>query len=316
MTIEKIKESSETLPIHIAFCVNDGYVPYITVTIKSIMENNRECDVFLHVLIDSISDFNQKRLLSAIDGYENVKLQVYKVDDTPLRGLKTGRWTIYAWYRLLLPAILPEQIKRVLYLDADTLVVTDIRELFAIDMTGKAIAGSLDIDTDELKRKKNYICSGVLLLNLEFWRNNNLADKIITWAQNNVEKLKYPDQDAINYICQEIKVILPLRFNSSHWYFFDDFFYGSVYINQLTDSFYTPAIIHYISCVPWVEDSFHHLMREEWIKYNKRLQYPVRCIYKSKGLLLIKRIVWKLLHPKEKTYLLRNNVERRLANQQ
>ena len=41
-------------PIHIAFCVNDKYIPYICVTIKSIIENNKNNVLHFHVISDNI----------------------------------------------------------------------------------------------------------------------------------------------------------------------------------------------------------------------------------------------------------------------
>lgn len=91
----------------------------------------------IHILTDYISTKNIQRLNEIVNDYERLSLYIHKVDDTPLRGLRTNSWTIYTWYRLLLPNTLPVGIKRILYLDADTLVTADLSELFEIDMTNK-----------------------------------------------------------------------------------------------------------------------------------------------------------------------------------
>ena len=121
------------MPIHIAFCVNDAYIPYITVTLKSIAENHLDNEVIVHVLSDYISQDQRTSLDKVVEPYPNLVLCVQIVDDSALKGLK-DTWTIYTWYRVLLPQYLPNDIHRVLYLDADTIVAGNIQELFSLDM--------------------------------------------------------------------------------------------------------------------------------------------------------------------------------------
>ena len=40
-----------------------------------------------------------------------------------------------------------------------------------------------------------------------------------------------------------------------------------------------------------------YFLTEEWIKYNQLLPNPVKRIYKTKGWLFVKMIVWNFLHP-------------------
>lgn len=66
-------------------------------------------------------------------------------------------------------------------------------------------------------------------MDLEYWRKYRLAEKMIQWARRNENKLKKMDQDAINYICQYTKILLPLRFGVVQWFFHIDNFYASPY---------------------------------------------------------------------------------------
>ena len=291
--------------IHIAFCVNDEYVKYICVTIKSIIENNRDCNVCMHVLIDTISESNLKLLNGVVATYCYASLKVWRVNDKLLEGLKTGIWTKYAWYRILLPLYLPEDITRVLYLDADTVVTTDLTELCAVNMDNKAVAGVLDTINDfandeyGLRHKKEYLCSGVLLLNLDYWRKYNLTHRIIEWAQLHQNKIKYPDQDAINYVCKDSKIILPLRYGILNDFFENNAFYVPPYLEQLKDCLNRPAIIHYAGFMnlPWIKEHSRHVFHYEWIKYNKMLKKQVKRVYETQGWNLVKVIIWRFFHP-------------------
>lgn len=310
-------------PIHIAFCVNDSYVPYITVTIKSIMENHRNCEIGIHLLIDRISASNKKRLENTVCSRYNVKLNIHLVNDESLRGLNTGVWTIYTWYRILLPQILPSNIKKVLYIDADTVVATDLRELFSLDMINKSIAASVDVQSFDDRafercgydRSKQYVCAGILLMNLEYWRNNGLADILIDWANRNGERIAFPDQDAINYVCRDSKIVLPLRFGILSSFFNDDIFYERHYSTQLRDCIERPAIIHYAGCYPWIKFFATHPMQDYWEKYNNMLEQPVRQVYIQRKWLFFKILIWRLLHHpfKRQARLTIEDIKRRLA---
>lgn len=303
-----------SLPIHIAFCVNDGYVPYIAVTIKSIVENHENVHVTIHVLSDYISKEKKELLSEAIRNCKNINLEIHIVDDTSLRGLK-DTWSIYTWYRVLLPKVLPNSVQRVLYLDADTLVVASLESLFEIDMTEKAIGCCIDPESFHketfarcgYEEAKKYVCAGVMLMNLDYWRKNNLTDKVITWGRENNDTIKFPDQDTINYLCRDNKIILPLRYGVIGGFFMMDELFSKEYATELQECIERPAIIHYAGQAPWKKELANHLFQDEWIRYNKMLKHPAKQHYITKGWLKIKMHVWNLLHP--------NNNDKRITKE-
>ena len=303
---------------HIALCVNDTYVEYIVPCILSIVKNNNPSNLCVHVLSDFISDKMKQRLLDVAQEYSSSLIRIHIVNDLILRGLK-DTWTIYTWYRVLLPEILDADVHRVLYLDADVIVAGNIEELFQLDMTNKAIAGTLDFlskNRSTYQRcgydmEKGYVCAGVLLMNLDYWREHDIANKVIRWGRDNNERIEFPDQDAINYICRDIKILLPLKYNIVDGFFRDDFFYVK-FPEELRECVESPAIIHYAGQAPWIVELSNHLLQDEWEKYNKALKKPVRKLYQSKGLLKVKVIVYKLFHFNTNRKLKRQDVIDRL----
>ena len=313
-----------TLPIHIAFCVNDGYVPYVAITIKSIAENHKNLYVSIYILSDYISQKNRNLLDTILNPYGNISLFVHIVDDSALRGLK-ATWTIYTWYRVLLPRYLPKSVHRVLYLDADTIVVGNIEELFSLDMSNKAVAGTIDPESfksETFQRcmydaSKKYICAGVLLMNLDYWREHDLSKTIIKWGYDHNDIIRFPDQDTINVLCQDTKIVLPLRYGIMDYFFKTDYFYKGTYVEELRDCIEHPAIIHYAGMNPWKRELATSLMQDEWEKYNKMLPHPVKKEYITKGWSLVKMHIWYLLHPFSKTRsLTREEVLNRLKSSQ
>ncbi len=308
------------LPIHIAFCVNDSYVPYITVAIKSIAENHKDEDLTIHVLSDFISPKHRWRLDCVAKPYHNVKLSVCIVDDSSLRGLK-DTWTIYTWYRVLLPEVLGEDVHRVLYLDADVIVSGNLGELFQLDMTDKAIAGTIDFQSKDratfqrcgFEQEKGYVCAGVMLMNLDYWRRNGIADKVVRWGRDNNDRIRFPDQDSINYICQDAKILLPLKYDVIDGFFYDDYYYQH-YPQELRECVEAPVIIHYAGQPPWIVEMSNNLLQDEWDRYNHLLKRPIRKSYQSKKTQKLKVIIYRLLHTEGKRRLTRHDVLEKLNN--
>ena len=64
-----------------------------------------------------------------------------------------------------------------------------------------------------------YFNAGVLLVNLRYWRENNLSESFFEIINKYPERLRYHDQDVLNIVLKEIKLTLPLKYNVQHGYF-------------------------------------------------------------------------------------------------
>ena len=121
------------------------------------------------------------------------------------------RWSYMSLLRLALPEILPEE-DRVLWLDIDTIVHTDITDLMETDLDGCYVAA-----VEEPIRSKDpflYYNAGVMVMDLKKLRDG-MADLLIRYV-NRVD-MRFPDQDVINLLCQgRIKPVSPY-WNSNIW---------------------------------------------------------------------------------------------------
>lgn len=284
-------------------CVNDSYSRYIAVTIKSICENHKHNICVIHILTDYIREKNESRLNEIVSLYSNVQLKVYIVKDCELRGIK-DTWSIYAWYRILIPHLLAN-VDRCLYVDADTVITDNLQDLFTMPMNGKAIGCVIDVENfneDTRQRCKfedsdTYVCSGVMLMNLQYWRQYELSNCIIKWARENDSIIKFPDQDTINIICKDCKIILPIKYGVQSIFFKHKAFFRTTLKKQLVESFFHPSIIHYAGCAPWIKEFSSTLFHYYWMRYNVMLKHKVKLHYKTKGLKGLKVRVWRLMHP-------------------
>lgn len=288
---------------HIAFCVNNEYANYIRPVIKSIIrfhENDRDKYV-INILSDNVSIKNRHVLKEMGNNLNNINIVVHIIDDHKLKNLKKGNWTIHTWYRILLPEILPNDIDRVLYLDADTLVLTNLSHLFKINMKDKSIAASIDyqnlfdyaFERCGYEKSKGYVCAGVMMINLDYWRRNNISSKIITWAQQNEDKIKCPDQDSINFVCKDCKIVLPMKYGIMDCFLTNPIFKENGYREQIQDCLNNPVIVHYNGFPPWYKEYKKHFYYDKWDNFNKLLNKPVKPKYQANGWLLCKIIGWR-----------------------
>lgn len=284
---------------HICYALNDGYSDYVAVSIISLLENNSGYFHF-HILTDYISERNVQKLSHLVSKY-NALLTVHKIDDTKLEGQKMT-WSKYTWFRIFTSEYIKENVDKVLYLDVDVIISGNIDELFKIDLTDKAVAAVPDIMTvyPHVIRKvgydvnKGYFCAGVLLMNLDYFREHSLANKILDFALKNPERINFPDQDALNFICQDSKVNLPLKYDILRPFFTDSKFivkFREEVLNALVD----PKIIHYAGCNPWKYESEHHYFENKFWEYAKLLPFEVRKTHVCSGVPLLKLRTKKLL---------------------
>lgn len=258
-------------------CFNDAYVPFASVTIQSIRDNSNDTDeLHIHALSDYLSEDN----LALLEGY-GVEVHIVS-DDGIFKGIDTREWPIYALYRLFLPDILGLAIHKVLYLDCDVIVNGNLDELFDIDMAGKAVAGCLDTNaySEEVFRRleyapaKRYICAGVLLMNLDYWRATDLSYRVIDYMKCNPDKIAYLEQDALNVLCQDSKILLPARYGVLVPFFFFEPFMKE-HLDEMEELMDSPVIIHYAGYFPWIYCKDKSLHSHLWWNICKRLSvYP------------------------------------------
>ena len=155
------------------------------------------------------------------------------------RAVDTDYYTPAALYRLLAPILLPKDVKRLIYLDADTIVNMDIKKFWEIFMDGHPLAAvterslmnhyqkQIDKSIDE----KLYLfqnswtdsdtCfnSGVLLMDLEKVRNmGEILLPGLRFIVQHEKECRFFDQDILNYFFARDFLHLPWNYNIlQHW---------------------------------------------------------------------------------------------------
>ena len=202
--------------IPIFFAVDDEYIPFLGVTIQSILENKSENYLYkLHILYTRIKKENIdkiKKLQTSNLTIEFVDLNYY-IDSIKDKLYTRDYYSKATYFRLFLPNLY-NQYDKVLYLDSDIVLNKDVAQLYNINIGNNLvgaipdeIVGFTPIFREYVERVvgcqtyKHYFNAGVLVMNLKEMRKFKFQEKFLYL----LEKVTYSvaqDQDYLNRICK------------------------------------------------------------------------------------------------------------------
>ena len=230
--------------MNIVYNCNERYAGYTAVSITSLFENNQDVpQISVYILGNGLSEGSISRFGELAANYEKkaaglqrqIRILDLKDYESVLRmlfggDLQTGGFDLTVLARIFAPSHLPDEVTRYLYLDADTIVMGSLRELWETDLDGRicAMAAEPTIyqDTREklgLKENEPYFNSGMLLVDRLLWEQERITAACIDYFRSLGGKgLAFPDQDILNYVLKGR--ILPVW---QGWNFFSNYDYRS-----------------------------------------------------------------------------------------
>jgi len=152
-------------------------------------------------------------------------LNIIKVTENEINKLPQyqKRYPAEIYFRIFATKYLPKELDRILYLDADTIVINKLNELYEMDFEGnyyiaathiKKILHKFNEIRLDIKKDEPYINSGVLLINLQELRKIDVENDVIQYIKENAKKLILPDQDIITALYgSKIKLVDSLKYN-------------------------------------------------------------------------------------------------------
>jgi lipopolysaccharide biosynthesis glycosyltransferase len=264
--------------IQIVCCADEKFMPLTATMLMSLVRNHHSHELLsVSIINDGISITTQKNLEDLFSA-ENIVIHWFQIDPKEIPSI-LGIPEIYNhischYYRLLMPYLLPQSVNRAIYLDVDLIVLQDISELWKIDFQnqticavqdfmgtcGEGISNCLEFGISPTAK---YFNSGVLLIDLKKWREQDISKKAINCRLSNEKAVvasKYytHDQFGLNVILHDQWQELDPRWNYSP---------GP---GKLVDN---PCIVHYCGDVkPWnqkCKDEF----RQAFIQYLNQTPY-------------------------------------------
>ena len=240
--------------VNLFFACDDNYIPFLAVTIASIMENRDSSRSYaLRILHTGLQDLNIKRITESF-GSENFDVEFIDISETveafSSRLHTRDYYSKSTYYRLFIPELFPE-LSKALYLDCDTVIQGDISQLYDIPL-GNALVGAVPdsmVTAIEPFRQyvqkrlgikaENYFNAGILLMNLDEMRHCRFSGVFLRLLQRVTFRVAQ-DQDYLNVICKD-----RVRYVGYEW----NAMPGAV----RTDD---PKLIHFnLDCKPWQRDN-------------------------------------------------------------
>lgn len=210
--------------MNISLCTDENFVIPALVCLTSIFENNKDEDVRAYILTDGISELSREKFSQLSQCYHQ-EIQVLDIDKRYFDGLTVNeRFPVSMYYRFLLPDMLPNEHK-ILYLDCDIIVRHSLRTFYDTNLNDMALAAVVGESCDDivfenlLQITSKYFNSGVLLMNLDYWRQHDTTKALIRWVADNPDKCSLPDQNALNKVLEGKVVYVDYTYNFQEWWF-------------------------------------------------------------------------------------------------
>lgn len=206
--------------VPIAFNVDENYLPFLKVTISSILANTPDRNLDILIFHNSLPIECQNNFASNYLGVKNLSIRFVDIKKIAVATsahltFRRAHFTDAVLYRLFLPYILT-QYSKVLYLDIDLVVCDNIGALYDIDLNNNLLGGCKDIAFKDFILKQpgyvdfakkydfndydGYVNTGVLLFNCSLFREQTDFNTLVQIAIDASQY--YVDQEALNFCCK------------------------------------------------------------------------------------------------------------------
>lgn len=204
--------------LSVALAADEIYALPLAVAVRSLVDHLGDRRLRVYIIEGELTQATKSRLRSSWPS--TVESHFLRPDPKRLGGLPLS-WdpavsyiNRSAYLRLFAPDLLPTDCRKVLYLDVDILALSDVTDLWKTDLENHPIAAAqdevvrvvsspkaaVDYESLGLRSDTKYFNSGMLLMNLDVWRAENLSAKVIDYVVRNQGKVRLPDQDGLNAV--------------------------------------------------------------------------------------------------------------------
>ena len=254
--------------MNILYCGDENIIDGLIISILSLLKNTKDT---LNIYVFTMNYSNEKKkykpmslkyinYLDKLVKKTNKNSFVKLIDVTdlankclPKANLKTY-FTPFCMLRLYADQV-DELPSKTLYLDNDVVCMSDPKELFEIDNSNYELVGVLDYYGSHFFRrnpfKKQYINSGVLLMNLDLIRETKLFEKARLECQR--KKMIMPDQSALNKYCRK-RLILDSKYNEQHE------IKGDTIFRHFSNTFKFFPVFKVQKIKPWHIENLHNIL--------------------------------------------------------
>jgi lipopolysaccharide biosynthesis glycosyltransferase len=259
--------------VNVVFASNNKFIQHCGVAINSLIKNNLSNNSLAFFILSSelILESNKAKIISLLRKNDTVKF--VNIDSALYSQFKIlDRFSKETYNRLFFPNLFPN-VKKFIYLDSDVIIKGDVSVLWKINLGKKVLGAVSDLILNNYLTRfgvadSSYFNAGVLLIDAEKFRVNKVLKKSIDFLISNHDLVKFPDQDALNYVLNGNWKRLGLEWNLQTNYV-DTGIMVYLKVGKLVRSIKKPLIIHYNTTYkPW-DARYFSKYKKEYYQYLK-----------------------------------------------
>lgn len=265
VTINPKNRLEEEVDLHVGWGADGDFLLGCEISMASVAYNNVETCFHFHLFTNDSHRLDQEKLQQLAE-QQSLIITVYSLDDGYFSQLPTNRlWSFAIYYRFILAQHLSTFTDKMLYLDADVICQGQLTSLVELQL-GTAVAAVVTERenkwwSQQAERlhcpalKEGYFNSGVMLINLERWREEQILEQLLALAaQPDLQaRLTFFDQDLLNLVLVDKKILLDSVYNSQYSLNYE--------LNEAKRSTFNPngILMHFVGPTkPW----------HAWAQYN------------------------------------------------
>ncbi|MBO5342422.1 MAG: glycosyltransferase family 8 protein [Lachnospiraceae bacterium] len=306
--------------INVLYQCDNNYAPFMGVSLTSLLMNNVELEnLHIFLLGKDLSIENMQKIQRTCDEYGRkiIFLDCAGLDERIENyGMNKYRGSYATFYKLFVSELLKDMgitVQRMLYIDSDTVITGNIKELYFADLRQKPIGMVPDTLAYQYKEELGfegsdiYYNAGLVLYDFEQIYKNKWEHKMSEHIRDIKADYHKHEQDLLNVVFRNNICTLPLRYNlqSIHRAATVEQFY-SIYKKityytkeELKEETESGVILHFLRFngeFPWMKNSTHPYAEIYDMYKLKSLWKDEQKLEKDKNLLyVIERILYKIL---------------------
>lgn len=200
--------------MNVLISTNTNFMEPASIMIYSLCRSHRDIEVDIYLAYHDLREQDLERMQKIISYFGQKKLHPIDVGGEFASKVSVkGRFSYEIYYRILALNMLPQNMERILYLDADMLIKKDLTEVYRTfmgdtcpfvvcdDIEGHA-RGSYEstLERVALPRDCKYFNTGFMLMNLKYLRKRNSVAYILDAFCREQNRYPFPDQDVLNHM--------------------------------------------------------------------------------------------------------------------
>ena len=208
--------------MNIVFAADNNYAAYLCVAAKSVETAHPDTAIRFYVLDTGISEANRAAVAANLHENSSIRFIPVSPDNFSTFPLNIKHISITTYARLKLGEYIAD-CDKILYLDIDLLVKGSLKPLWETDLGDNCVGACIDLFIEEtnkgykqkigMEAQEYYFNAGVLLINLEKWRQNDIFKMSCEWVERYKDIMEYQDQDILNGLFKGQVCYLNSRFN-------------------------------------------------------------------------------------------------------